>query len=252
MSHQPENDLVNVGHERKQQWLERVWQQREEVVYPKLFGPIAPSIHTVPEKLFLRLLSAHNPAAPADETAAATVPQPPTIQPWWLSHGVLTSPPNADRDSWLYVTTALSNPWGEAPDEKHPGGYSGLGYEFIIECATEARWPLDVLHWLIALQVLTACGELEGGLVEPMDRIALGGPLDGSADCLLRNVLLLAHPHLPAQAELDSGKFDLLLCVGITDAEMAFARSQGGDALAQLLTHNDYLPVTNPKRISAV
>ncbi|NNM84705.1 MAG: suppressor of fused domain protein [Phycisphaerales bacterium] len=250
MSNQPDDKLLETGFDRKQQWLERVWQQREDVVYPKLFGAMAPSIQTVPEKLFLRLLSAHRPAAPADATAPA--PGPPTIQPWWLSHGVLTSRPNANRSSWLYVTTALSNPWGEAPDERHPGGYSGLGFEFIIECATEARWPLDVLHWLIAMQVLTACGELEGGLVEPMDRIALGGPLDGSADCLLRNVLLLAHPHLPAQMELDSGKLDLLLCVGITDAEMAFARSQGGESLGQLLAHNDYLPVTNPKRASAV
>jgi len=50
--------------------------------------------------------------------------------------------------------------------------------------------------------------------------------------------------------KLESGSFELLRVVGITDKEAAFARSNGGDALLDLLRSQSAFPVTDPARCS--
>lgn len=215
------------------QWFEGIWKQREEVIYPRLFGPLAPTIHTLSASWFQ--------AMGFNE-----------VDPRWLTHGVLESPPNAHRDNWLYVTTGLSNPWGVDPATQPQDSYSGLGFEFFMQTAVPAPWAITVLCSLMAMQILAAQELVEGGLLELFDRVPLGRSIDGSSESLVRNVLILPPEHIPAQAQLDSGVFDLLLCIGITDAEMQFARAQDGPGLQKLLRHHGYLPVTDAARPSMV
>ncbi|MGC8625147.1 MAG: suppressor of fused domain protein [Phycisphaerae bacterium] len=215
------------------QWFESVWKQREEVVYPTLFGPFADTIHTLSASWFQAMGFKE-------------------VDPRWLTHGVLVFPPHAHRDNWLYVTSGLSNPWGVDPAEIRQDQYSGLGFEFFMQTVKPAPWAIEVLSSLMAMQILAAQELVDGGLLEPFDRVPLGRTIDGSAESLVRNVLILPPEHVPTHARLHSGVFDLFLCVGITDAEMQFARAQDGPGLQKLLLHHGYLPVTDAARRSSV
>lgn len=214
-------------------WFEKIWADREERVYPEIFGTFSKTIFPLRAELFHQLGSTD-------------------IDPSWLTHAVLESPPQPQRPNWAYVTTALSNPWGVDPRDLQPGQLSGLGCELVMQAPHQAAWCVRVLQWLAAVNILTARGMLEGQLIEPLDRIALGGPLDGLPSCRIKNVLICKPEHIPQTFDLESGRVDLLLCVGITDAEMGFAQAQSSDGLLKLLRHNDYLPVTDPGRLSAV
>ncbi len=216
-----------------QQWFESVWKQREEVVYPKLFGAFTGEIRTLSRAWF--------------ESMGFQ-----DIDPRWLTHGILESPPNDRHDNWVYITTGLSNPWGVDPAEKRTDPYSGLGVEFFMQTAESAPWAIEVLGTLMAMQILAAQELIAGGLVEAFDRVPLGRTIDKSGDSLIKNLLILPPEHVPAQAQLDSGLFYLLLCVGITDAEVQFARAQDGPGLQKLLMHHDYIPVTHAHRPSSV
>lgn len=219
--------------ERWRQWFETVWKQREEEVYPALFGPMSGNIHTLSERWFVAMGFKE-------------------VDPRWLTHGVLESPPNDRRDNWLYITSGLSNPWGVDPAEIKPNEYSGLGFEFFIQTARPQRWAVEVLSSVMAMQILVAQELVAGELIEPFDRVPLGRRIDGSAQSAIRNLLIVPPEHIAAQGRLDSGVFDLLLCVGITDAEMQFARAQDGPGLQKLLLHHGCLPVTDATRISVV
>lgn len=214
-------------------WFEKIWIEREEHVYPAIFG-------TFSEKIFPL-------AAPLFHQLGCNA-----VDPSWLTHAVLESPPQPNRPNWAYVTTALSNPWGIHPQDIQPGQYSGLGCELVMQSPHRAAWCVRVLQWLAAVNILTASGKLHGELIEPLDRIALGGPLDGLPTCHIRNVLVYTPDHIPTGFDLASGRVDLLLCVGITDAEMAFAQAQSSEGLLKLLRHYQYLPVTDPDRPSSV
>jgi hypothetical protein len=216
-----------------QRWFEDVWRQREEDVYRKLFGFILPEIHKPPDWLFHQL---------GQET----------IDPRWQTTGVVVSPGRADRPDWIYATSGLSNPWGVPPSGADPSGASGLGFEFFIQTGEPAHWPIGILNWLAAVQTLAACGLLAGRLLEPMDRIPLGRTIDGTPDCLLCHLLIAPADDFPSRFALASGQVDLLACIGITDAEMRFARAQHSAGLVKLLKHSGCFPRTEARRPSAL
>ena len=224
---------MTTGNQERQQWFEAVWRQREEIVYPSLFGPLSNKMCTLSARWFESMGFKE-------------------IDPRWLTHGVLESPPNASRESWLYVTTGLSNPWGVDPAEVQRDQYSGLGFEFFMQTSAEAPWAVDSLSFLMAMQILAAQELIGGGLLEPYDRIPLGRSIDGTPHGLVRNVFVVPPEHILARVPLDSGVFDLMLCVGITDAELQFARAQDGQGLQQLLIHHGCLPITEATRSSTV
>lgn len=224
---------MKTAEEHWKKWFQDVWKQREETVYPELFGPFADDIESLSAKWF--------------ESMGFN-----DIDPRWLTHGVLTSPPNEHHDNWVYITTGLSNPWGIDPAAKQPDQYSGLGFEFFMQTAEPAPWAIETLASLMAMQILVAQELIAGGLLEPFDRVPLGRTIDKSDRSLIRNLLILPPEHIPTQARLDSGVFDLLLCVGITDAELQFARAQDGPGLQKVLLHHDCIPVTDPQRHSVV
>ena len=49
----------------------------------------------------------------------------------WLTHGVLKFAPNETRDTFVYVTSGLSNAWHD--DQPDSEGRSGMGCELVLE-----------------------------------------------------------------------------------------------------------------------
>ena len=219
-----------------QKWFEDIWADREDRIYRAFFGDLGPGIYPIPVDTFKSLGR-------------------PDPDPRYLTHGVFECPPTPTRSDWLYVSSGMSNPWGDNPETADPNGYSGLGFEFTMHTKARARWPIQVLHYLMAVQLLVASGDLKGGLLERNDRVPLGGAL-WKKDGLLTH-LLVAEPAPPPQGyppqfQLASGKVDLMLILGITDREKEFAKTQGAEALLALFHHHGVFPRTDPERPSVL
>ncbi len=219
--------------EEEQDWLEAAWEDREERIYPEYFGPIGNQIYPLSAELFTKTFKQDS------------------IDPCWLNHGVFESAPNPKHRSWLYVTSGLSNAWGdEHPD---PTDYSGVGCEFVLECPTQAKWAIIRLQHLLAFQILISVGRYPSAeLLDSYDRIPLRGSISPEPS-LLTHLMLAPPPEqsdggYPASFQLASGTSDLLAVVGVTEAEVGFARKNGGAALVERLREAGAFPVTDPAR----
>jgi hypothetical protein len=210
-------------------WFEDLWTYREEVVYRNLFGDIGTQIHTLPQKLFEKMGLVE-------------------IDPRWLVHGVFECPPAPGRESWVYVTSCLSNPWGEDPSTVDTTKPSGLGFELMLETPTKVTWGIQVLQWLMAMQILTASGMLQGELLQEYDTVPLQTPIAPGTDSAIRNLLVCAPDHIAGEFDLASGKVKLLLCIGITEAELEISRTQGADTLEAQLKSKGIYPLTDSER----
>jgi hypothetical protein len=212
--------------------IESVWEFRDRQLYPELFGTVGRGGFSIPEDTFRRLTAGE-------------------IDPRWLQLGVFEYAPSATRKSWLYVSSGGSTPWDADPAQYDPEAYSWLGVEYVLETPMQADWPIRVLQWLLANHVLAALGR--NGEVQPDygQRIALGGPIDG-ARSVLRHLALCLPMHYPSQARLDSGKFDFLHALGISDDESARGEAVGTPRLVQLLAAKGAAPVTDPGRQSVL
>jgi hypothetical protein len=215
-------------------WFENVWAEREETVYRRLLGDIGTTIHTIPPKLF-ELMGVGD------------------VDPRWTTHGVFECPPTPTRAAWTYITSGMSNPWGETEASAKPDGPSGLGFEFLIQSPRQSAWGITTLQWLMAVQILIATGAVQGELLEYYDRVPLGNSIDPKTPASALQHLIVAPPaDLPGQFSIASGKVDLLLVIGISEAEREFARTQGGPELVAMLTHRGIFPLTDPGRPSAI
>ncbi|MGE3172973.1 MAG: suppressor of fused domain protein [Planctomycetota bacterium] len=216
-----------------QQWFESVWADREERVYRELFTDLGGGIHPATAAHYARFK--HD--AP---------------HPGFLHHGVFACPPHGDRSHWTYVTSGLSNPWNLQQPGRDPQGHSGTGFELVLCTKDRADWAVELLHHLMAWQLLIATGTIEGQPLGPDQRVPLGGPMDGTPGCPLTWVMVEApeSEHMPSSFELASGKVDWLLLVGITEAEVGFARMQSQPALLERLHAAELWPVTDPRRES--
>ena len=206
-------------------WFERVWEHREEKLYPLWFGIERTGIYPIPwERLQEDKLS----------------------DPRWNTCGVFKFKPTSHRVSWLYVTSGLSNAWfDEAPSPDAP---SGFGCEFVLETTKDEQWPIQRLHQLMVFQIGLYCGKYPGSPpLADLHRVPLGSPIDWKTSALTH--LMLASPHgCPGEIVLESGRADLFAVVGITESEVAFARKSGGDVLLAQLIERNAFPVTDPCR----
>jgi hypothetical protein len=158
--------------------LEAVWEHREEVVYPDLFGPFSRGTFALTPEHF---------SGPFGCTE---------IDPRWLHYGVLEYGPTPNRDSWIYVTSGLSNPWEKEPDRYSESETSGFGTELVLEVPTQGEWAVVALCHMLAYDILLAHGHF--GDYEPLRvgaRVPLGASIDGSAECLLRVVVVGSATH---------------------------------------------------------
>lgn len=100
--------------------LEEVWTYREEVLYPDLFGSTRRGIFTLDQALFAQVFGEEQ------------------VDPRWLFLGVFEFAPTAQRSSWLYVTSGMSNPWETEPEDYRPDDDAWLGVEFVMETPVQA------------------------------------------------------------------------------------------------------------------
>lgn len=213
--------------------LESVWEEREERVYPSLFGPVSRGIFPLTAETF----------APFDKDA---------VDPRWLHYGVMEYAPNAERASWLYVTSGHSNPWDDEPGDYSTENQSGAGVEFVFEVLDQGDWAIRVLQSILAFDILLCGGHYEGR--EPLgiaDRIPLGGTLDGGETSQIRHLVVVEPPALDSEFVLPSGKVQLIQIFGATDAEVELARHQGHESLISRLSSSTSFPVTDLSRQSS-
>jgi hypothetical protein len=211
-----------------QDWFERVWRQREEHLYPALFGSKSKGIF------------------PLGADILTTTFKQKSIDPRWLHHGVFEFAPTLARESWLYVTSGMSNDWeANRPNPETP---SGLGCEFVMETPHAAQWAIVRLLHTMAFQILLCHGRYPGR--EPLgnyDRIPLRSSIRTESSAL--TWLMLAPPvGFARQGLLESGPFEFHQLVGITEAEAEYARSHDGSALVEILKTRGGFPLTNPDR----
>lgn len=216
-----------------QRFHEAVWAEREDVVYRRLFADLGSGVFTAGEAPFARMK--RSPAHPG-----------------WLHHGVFACPPHGARAHWLHVTSGLSNPWNLDAPGMDPSGQSGLGFELCLLVPERAPWAMQVLHNLMAWQLLVAASAVQGQPLDRGQRVPLGGPLTGVAGCALTWLLVEPADEIAPPFELPSGKVEFLLLAGATDLEVQFARDRGQPALLQLLRERAAFPLTDPARRSAV
>ena len=209
--------------------LESVWELREEVLYPQLFGPVSRGIFVLEFSDFAAL--GH-----------------PECDPRWLHLGVFEFAPTPERPSWLYATSGGSTPWEQEPDQYMPGAESWLGFEFLMETPQQADWPIVLLKRLFAFQVLVMHGRFgDKPEIRYGDRIPIRSPID-RASSQLTHVIAVAPQCVPARQTLPSGFFDFIQFVGATGAEIEYAKAHGTEALTTRLAAAGVAPVTDPKR----
>ena len=209
--------------------LERAWAQREEVVYPGLFGTLEPSI------------------APLEATVFRDMFRQDAVDPRWLHVGVMVAPPTASRASWIYVSSGLSNPW----ERDEPEELSGLGCEFLLETPTRVEWAIPRLQHALAFEILLAAGRYPGReRLGPYDRLPLRSAITFQGDSALQFLLVVPTSRPAPFFQLESGRVQLMTFVGITEDEVEFARANGGDVLVEQLEHHGAFPLTLPDRQS--
>jgi len=81
--------------------VESFWQCREEVIFPKLFGPVRRGIFALSVDLFTKVFRQAE------------------VDPRRLHYGVLEFAPAANRGSRLYATSGASNPSAHQT-KRHP------------------------------------------------------------------------------------------------------------------------------------
>ena len=204
--------------------LEDAWEEREEVVYPEVFGDTGPGIFPLSNDVFEQLDAQ-------------------SVDPRWLTHGVFQSPPNDTRNTWVYVTSGMSNPW----ESDEPQEYSGFGVEFVLETEQASTWAINVLHTLMAYNLMLASGQMgEPALLDYGDRIPFALSDDITA-------MVIAPPfQLPENIEIKSGRVDFLQIVGVTEAELTHAQETSSEALIELLIEETGGLITAKQRKSVV
>ena len=204
--------------------LEDAWEEREEVVYPEVFGDTGPGIYPLSNGVFEQLDAQ-------------------SVDPRWLTHGVFQSPPNDTRNTWVYVTSGMSNPW----ESDEPQEYSGFGVEFVLETEQASTWAINMLHTLMAYNLMLASGQMgEPALLDYGDRIPFALSDDITA-------MVIAPPfQLPENIEIKSGRVDFLQIVGVTEAELTHAQETSSEALIEMLIEETGGLITAKQRKSVV
>jgi len=205
--------------------LEDSWEQREENVYPKLFGNTGEGIYPLDQSMFQNQFQVQD------------------IDPRWLHYGVFKCPPNESRNTWLYVTSGMSNVW----EDDEPQEYSGFGTEFILEADSESDWAINTLRSLMAFNILVASGHYgDKPLVDYGDRIPMA--IEPNISCLI-----VVEPNsFPRYFELMSGKVDLLQVTGVTQQELEFAKEYGSQKLVNKIFEQQGSYVLLPERSSII
>lgn len=205
--------------------LERAWAEREEQVYPRLFGDLGPGIY---------------PFSLADFTDVFKQ----DADPRWGTIGVFEC--SNSQGTFHYVTSGLTNPWDDdAPGP--PDSDSGLGVEFVLNSTVRHPSIIKAVQRIGMYELLLAYDRYPGReRLSIGDRIPLGGPLVPGARV---THLVTAWPtQLPSEFSIQSGQAALVQLIGITPDELEFAKKFGSSALLEQLEQHGAHAVTDPFR----
>jgi len=205
--------------------LEDSWEQREEQIYPELFGGTGEGIYPLDASLFKNQFDIDD------------------IDPRWLHFGVFKCAPTNERNTWVYVASGMSNTWeSDTPEE-----YSGFGTEFILETDSESDWAINTLRSLIAFNILVSVGHYgDKPLLDYGDRIPT------SIAPNIASLMVVKPNHFPESFDLISGKVDILQITGITAQELEYAKENGSDVLANKLFNSQGSFIVKPDRLGVV
>lgn len=207
-------------------FLEKAWEEREDVVYKRLFGSLGAGIYPLDEKIFQENFKQEN------------------LDPRWFFYGVFKSPPNEKRDSWLYISSGMSNPWESEVRED----YSGFGTEFVLETDKEVDWGVTVVRNLVAYNILLGHGRFgDYPLLNYGDRIPFSLIREGG-EPIITHMLMMKPRHYDTSFQLMSGEVDFLHVMGITAVEYTYAKAHGSEALEKKLVDEGVYPFTNKNR----
>jgi len=205
--------------------LEDSWEQREEQVYPELFGSTGEGIYPLDASLFKNQFGIDS------------------IDPRWLHFGVFKCTPTSDRKTWVYVTSGMSNTW-ESDD---PQEYSGFGTEFILETNEESDWAINALRSLVAFNILVSVGHYgDKPLVDYGDRIPM------KIEPNISSLMVVKPNQFPESFDLISGKVDILQITGITAQELDYAKENSSEELANKLFESQGSFTIKPDRLGVI
>ena len=205
--------------------LEDSWEQREEQLYPELFGGTGEGIYPLDASLFKNQFDIED------------------IDPRWLHYGVFKCAPTTNRNTWVYVTSGMSNTW----ESDVPRDYSGFGTEFVLETEVESDWAINTLRSLVAFNILVAVGHYgEKPLVDYGDRIPM------KIEPSISSLMIVKPAQFPESFDLISGRVDILQVTGITAQELDYAKENGSEALACKLFESQGSFILIPDRLGVV
>ncbi|MDZ4834478.1 MAG: suppressor of fused domain protein [Candidatus Melainabacteria bacterium] len=215
------------------------WKARDKV-YNQLFGK---PTYVIPENYGPPLVEVPEGFATRDHAKPETwTPDPIDEQPL----AVLAYAPDPQAPYWKYVTAGLASPWVQY----EPLQVSGFGCELMIKSPTDALWAPELLRTL-AYYIFNMAGTLSQGV-----RLALNSSIDPGFESKLRNAFIWYADEAPDTLyELPSGLFSVLMVIGMSDDERAFADSieeYGTWSLQALLRQAGHEQVTDPKRPCAM
>jgi Suppressor of fused protein (SUFU) len=207
--------------------LEQAWEEREEVVYKKLFQDTGLGIYPLDFDIFEENFNQES------------------CDPRWLHYGVFKSPPNKSRPTWLYISRGMSNPW----ESDNPEEYSGFGTEFILETKEEADWAINIVRNLVAYNILLAHG-LMGNfpMLDYGDRIPFSVVKENGDSPIITHLMIVEPDHYQKSFKLSSGHVNFLHVIGITTEELKLAKATSSDELLAILKTKDIYPITDRNR----
>jgi hypothetical protein len=215
-------------------FLERVWAEREESIYPQLFGDLGPGIFTLHGDTF--------------ETVFQQSPDP-----RWLFTGVFESSPGPKHVDWVYVSSGLSNPWEQAAPAESEDEASWLGVEFLFRTTVQGSWAIQLVQRIAAFEILLAHDRFEGReRLAWGDRIPLRAPIVPSSQSVLTYLLVAPPADGPEGFRLETGLVEFAQLVGISEAEAAFGRENDLEALLDVLRRGGAYSTTDPFRVSLI
>ncbi len=205
--------------------LEDSWEQREEQIYPELFGGTGEGIYLLDASLFKNQFGIDD------------------VDPRWLHYGVFKCAPTIERNTWLYVTSGMSNAW----ESDNPEEYSGFGTEFILETDGENDWAINTLRSLVAFNILVSVGHFgDKPLLDYGDRIPM------SIEPNISSLMVVKPNQFPESFDLISGKVDILQITGITAQELDYAKENNSEALANKLFESQGSFTIKPDRLGVI
>ena len=213
-------------------WFEKAVAERDKKVYVDNFGETPSQIYPLPDDAF------------DDENFEHSE------DPSLLLNFVVEYAPNANRKSWLYVSSGLSNPIVDT-DNKSSSEFSGLGFELIIETPEKANWPVQVLHEIMVSQILVSFGVGESELLDfHMIFPGIQEVLGKSKICSLVIVEPETSFSYAKGFELSSGVVDFFVLFGITKEEEDLLCNNDVIDIIDAFLEQTSFPVIDAKRES--